>query len=96
MTASTTRAKSKIALDQRAPSRHDRAEFDIMVRTDMQGRGFGFRLMKEILAQARERGLKAIVGYVANRNRKMLSMATELGFSFKRLPAGVVRITARL
>jgi hypothetical protein len=52
--------------------------------------------MKEIPARARKRGLRVVVGYVAGENEKMLSMATEPGFSFKRLPAGVVRITARL
>ena len=54
------------------PGSSDSAEFDIMVRTDMQGRGIGFQLMKEILAQARERGLKVVVGDVAGENGKML------------------------
>jgi GNAT superfamily N-acetyltransferase len=78
------------------PGKPDSAEFDIMVRTDMQGRGIGFHLMKEILVQARERGLKVVVGYVAGENRKMLWMASEFGFSFERVAAGVVRVTALL
>jgi acetyltransferase len=78
------------------PGKSDGAEFDIMVHTDMQGRGIGFQLMKEILAQARERGLKTVVGFVAGENRKMRWMATELGFSFKHVAAGVIQITALL
>jgi acetyltransferase len=78
------------------PGKSDSAEFDIMVRTDMQGWGIGFHLMKEILAQARARELKVVVGYVAGENDKMLWMASELGFSFEHVAAGVVRITALL
>jgi acetyltransferase len=72
------------------------AEFDIMVRTDMQGQGVGFALMKEILARGRERGLKEIVGYVAGDNGAMRRMASELGFAHDHLDAGIVRIAARL
>jgi acetyltransferase len=78
------------------PGRSGAAEFDIMVRTDRQGRGIGFELMKEILALARERGLKSVVGYVCNENDAMLLMASELGFSVEAAEAGVVQVAARL
>ena len=78
------------------PDRPGVAEFDIMVRSDLHGRGIGFQLMKEILTSARERGLGEIVGYVSGENGAMLWMASELGFSLDRIEAGVVRVVARL
>jgi acetyltransferase len=78
------------------PTEPDNAEFDIMVRTDMKGRGVGFQLMKDILAQARERGLKKIVGYMLYENHAMLLMVRELGFDLEHVEAGVVRATALL
>jgi acetyltransferase len=78
------------------PGKSESAEFDVMVRTDMQGRGIGFELMKEMLTHARERGLKTIVGYVAGENRKMLWMASELGFSSDFVAPGIIKITAQV
>jgi len=72
------------------------AEFDIMVRSDVQGQGVGHRLMKAILSRARARGLGALVGYVSGENGAMLAIAGELGFRFERLAAGVVKITSHL
>jgi len=72
------------------------AEFDIMVRTDLHGHGIGFQLMKEILARARGRGIKTVVGFVAGENSAMLWMAGELGFAFDHAEAGVVRVAAQL
>ncbi|MBV8763677.1 MAG: GNAT family N-acetyltransferase [Hyphomicrobiales bacterium] len=56
------------------------AEFDIMVRTDHKGHGLGYRLMQEILCEARRRGLSAVEGFILRENRAMLLMARELGF----------------
>jgi acetyltransferase len=78
------------------PSGPHTAEFDVMVRTDMKGRGVGFQLMKDILARARQRGLETIVGYISCENRAMLLMAQELGFHPDLAEAGVVRVSARL
>ena len=36
----------------------ERAEFAVMVRSDMKGRGLGFQLMKDLLASARKRGVR--------------------------------------
>lgn len=56
------------------------AEFGITVRDEMKGEGLGFRLMNEIIAYARWRGVKRIVGEVLPGNTTMLAMAGELGF----------------
>jgi acetyltransferase len=78
------------------PGKPGVAEFDIMVRSDLQGHGIGFLLMKEILARARERQIKTVVGYVAGENRAMLWMASEYGFALDPMEAGVVRVAAQL
>jgi acetyltransferase len=78
------------------PDQPGAAEFDIMVRSDVQSHGIGLRLMTQILAAARDRGLLRVVGYVAGENGAMLTLAGELGFRFERLPAGVVRVTTDL
>ena len=74
------------------------AEFAVFVRSDMKGKGLGFLLMKEIIAYAREHGLKAVVGRVLAENRTMLQMASELGFARTRddEDPGVVRVRIEL
>jgi acetyltransferase len=57
------------------------AEYDIMVRPDHKGHGLGYRLMQEILSEARRRGLKAVEGYILCDNEAMLRIAKELGFN---------------
>jgi acetyltransferase len=56
------------------------AEFAVMVRSDWQGRGVGHALMQAILAHARRRGLRRIVGVVLNENGRMLGLARRFGF----------------
>ena len=58
----------------------DTAEYDIMVRSDYKGHGLGYRLMQEILAEARRRKLKAVEGYIMRENKTMVIMAREHGF----------------
>ncbi len=55
------------------------AEFAVMVRSDWQGRGVGHALMQAILAYARSRGLKRMLGVVLNENGRMLGLARSLG-----------------
>jgi acetyltransferase len=74
----------------------DTAEFDIMVRPDHQGHGLGYRLMQEILSEARRRGLSAVEGYVLHENKTMLQMAQELGFNRIETEGEVVRVRADL
>jgi acetyltransferase len=56
------------------------AEYDIMIRPDHKGHGLGYALMREILSEARRRGLKAVEGYILRDNKTMLIMAREFGF----------------
>jgi acetyltransferase len=57
------------------------AEFAVMVRSDLKGRGLGFQLMTELLAHGRRRGLKRVFGEVLRANVTMLAMAKELGLA---------------
>ncbi|WP_029006655.1 bifunctional acetate--CoA ligase family protein/GNAT family N-acetyltransferase [Azorhizobium doebereinerae] len=59
---------------------NEAAEYAIMVRSDMKGRGLGYRLMNEILDYAQERGLARIFGDVLRENLPMLHLAQDLGF----------------
>lgn len=62
---------------------NEAAEYAIMVRSDMKGRGLGYRLMNEILDHARRRGLKRIFGDVLRENMPMLHLAQDLGFKVR-------------
>lgn len=58
----------------------DTAEFAVLVRSDMKGRGLGYRLMSKIVAHAKASGFKRLYGDVLRGNRVMLAMTHELGF----------------
>jgi len=62
------------------------AEYAVLVRSDMKGKGLGYRLMTEILGYAKERGIRRVHGDVLAANTTMLRMAEELGFVRKRRP----------
>jgi acetyltransferase len=57
-----------------------RAEFGIMVRSDLKGRSLGFLLMKKMIRYCRERGTGELVGDVLRENAAMLKLAGALGF----------------
>lgn len=58
----------------------DSAEFAIIVRSDMKGRGLGYILMRRMIDYGRSIGLNFIFGYVLRENTTMLAVAQELGF----------------
>lgn len=57
-----------------------RAEFAVLVRTDMKGLGLGEALMRKIIAYCRQRGTREIIGDILRENQAMRTLATELGF----------------
>lgn len=57
------------------------AEFAVVVRDQYQGQGLGQHLMERLIAVARDRGVKKLVGLVLRENTGMLALAKELGFS---------------
>jgi acetyltransferase len=65
---------------------YTRAEYAILVRSDLQGMGLGWSLMEHLLAYARAEGLGRIEGTVLAENTDMLAMVRDLGFSITRDP----------
>ncbi len=57
------------------------AEYGIIVRSDMKGKGLGWTLMQRLIAYARSEGLKELWGHVLPENQEMLNMCRELGFN---------------
>jgi acetyltransferase len=60
----------------------ERAEYAILLRSDMAGLGLGPLLMRRIIDYSRERGLRELFGEVLRENRPMLRLC-EL-FKFQR------------
>ena len=61
----------------------DSAEFAILVRSRLKGRGLGWLMMKHMIAYARDKGLQHVRGQVLAENSSMLTMCEELGFHSK-------------
>jgi acetyltransferase len=68
----------------------EQAEFAIVVRSDLKGRGLGHALLEKLVRYCRERGAREMVGQILPDNRAMLALAAEIGFRTRRLPDGVV------
>ena len=58
-----------------------KAEYALLVRTDLQGHGLGWTLLRQIVDYARTEAIGRIEGVVLSENEKMLSMCREFGFS---------------
>jgi acetyltransferase len=63
-----------------ADPNNERAEYGVMVRSDMKGQGLGRHLMQRIIDYARDRGIAEIFGDVLRENTGMLRLAEQLGF----------------
>jgi acetyltransferase len=57
-----------------------RAEFAIIVRSDMKGLGLGTALLDKLIRYCRNRGTRELAGEVLAENRPMLDLAAHLGF----------------
>ncbi len=56
------------------------AEFAILLRSRLKGQGLGWLMMKHMIAFAKNKGLRKVVGEVLSENSTMLQMCGELGF----------------
>ena len=59
---------------------HERAEYAVMVRSDLKGHGLGWLLMQHLVAYAKATGIAELFGSVLAENITMLKMCRELGF----------------
>lgn len=69
-----------------ADPNNERAEYAVIVRSDMTGNGFGTLLLKKILAYAKARGIREVFFDVLRDNSKMLRLCETLGFEKTKAP----------
>ena len=65
---------------------YTRAEYAVLVRSDLKGRGLGWLLMQHLIAYAKAEKLEQLHGSVLTGNTMMLQMCRDLGFSIEREP----------
>ena len=59
---------------------HERAEFGVLVRSDLHGMGLGTTLLLQLIDYARAEGIAVLEGAILRENSSMLKLAGELGF----------------
>jgi acetyltransferase len=69
-----------------ADSNYQKGEFAILVRSDIKGRGLGWKLMELMVRYARSEGLTQIEGEILQENSTMIQMCRELGFEISHDP----------
>jgi acetyltransferase len=73
------------------------AEFAIIVRSDLKGRGLGAVLLKKLIDYLRSRGTREVVGEALSDNERLLGLVSRFGFETKQSPgAGTVSLRLRL
>jgi acetyltransferase len=60
---------------------YQKAEFAVLVASDLKGQGLGSRLMQQLIAYARAEGFSELSGSVLAENQTMLDFCQRLGFS---------------
>lgn len=75
-----------------------RAEFSIVVRDDLTGKGLGRLLMRRIIDYAADRGIGELFGDVLQANGRMLDLARHLGFHSEPVDrsSDIVRVALKL
>jgi acetyltransferase len=63
-----------------ADANYECGEYSILLRSDLKGRGLGWKLMELIIAYAKTEGIRRITGQVLRENTVMLQMCREMGF----------------
>ena len=79
-----------------ADSNYENAEYAVLVRSDLKGRGIGWQLMELIIRYARSEKLKRIEGQVLRENTTMLDMCQQLGFQIADDPSDKALKVVRL
>jgi acetyltransferase len=79
-------------------SNHESGEYAILLRSDLKGRGLGWKLMEFMIEYARADGLGRIEGQVLAENSVMLQMCEQLGFRIEQDPdeANLRRVSLKL
>ena len=76
----------------------ERAEFAVIVRSDLKGHGIGRHLMKRLVDYARTRHVDTLYGDILRENVPMVEFMRGLGFAIDDIPESeaIVRATCRL
>ena len=72
------------------------AEYAVIVRSDLKGRGLGWTLMHHLIRYAESEGLRDLHGDVLAANERMLKMCRELGFEIEADPEDLALRKVRL
>jgi acetyltransferase len=72
------------------------AEYAVIVRSDLKGRGLGWKLMHHLIRYAESEGLRDLHGDVLAANERMLRMCRELGFEIEADPEDLALRKVRL
>jgi acetyltransferase len=76
---------------------NDKAEFSIVVRSDLKGAGLGYELLRKMIDYCRSRGTKTMIGQVLSENRRMLHFVETLGFKVTgNVEPGIVEVQLQL
>ncbi|MCB2101062.1 MAG: GNAT family N-acetyltransferase [Rhodobacterales bacterium] len=76
---------------------NERAEYAIVVRSDLKGQKLGWKLLDKMVGYCRSRGTRTVVGQVLAENRRMLELVKSMGFKTRNLPGEpVVEVTLTL
>jgi acetyltransferase len=73
-----------------------RAEFAVIVRSDLKGHGIGRLLMDRLIAYARSRGIAELFGDILAENTAMHALCHDLGCTMTPPLRGIVRVTLNL
>lgn len=65
---------------------NERAEYAILVRSDLKGQKLGWKLLTKMIEYCRSRGTDYFVGQILRDNRKMLDMVKSMGFKVQSVP----------
>jgi acetyltransferase len=65
---------------------YQRAEYAVITRSDVQGKGLGWELMQHLINYAKSDGLVELFGSVLSVNTTMLKMCKKLGFDIEGFP----------
>jgi acetyltransferase len=76
----------------------EKAEFAVIVRSDLKGHGIGRHLMKRLVDYARTRRVGILYGDILRENVPMIEFMRDLGFAIGDIPESeaIVRATCRL
>ncbi len=75
---------------------YTRAEYAVIVRSDLKGRGLGWALMHHLIRYAESEGLRDLHGDVLAANERMLKVCRELGFEIAADPENLTLRKVRL